>query len=76
MTDLCNLLEKLNMLPLRKEIKEKGQSLKTQVLMSTTNDLEKNEKLEKYGPDFAEKIFQKILWSIPIKQQFQQSKVI
>ena len=53
--------------------------------MSTTNDLEeKTKKLKKYGlkMDFLEmkkmtlmfpqKIFQKILWSIAIKQQFRQ----
>ena len=43
MTDLpSNLTEKLNMLILSKEMNEKDRSLKTQILMSTTNDLKKN----------------------------------
>ena len=43
MTDLpSNLPEKLNMLILSKEMNEKDRSLKTQILMSTTNDLKKN----------------------------------
>ena len=43
MTDLpSNLTEKVNMLILSKEMNEKDRSLKTQILMSTTNDLKKN----------------------------------
>ena len=42
MTDwTCNFIEKLNMLILSKEMNEKDRSLKTQILMSTTNGLEK-----------------------------------
>ena len=40
----CNLIEKSNMSILSKEMNEKDRSLKTQILISTTNDLRKNEK--------------------------------
>ena len=50
MTDSpCNLIEKLNMLTLSEEMNEKDRSLKTQILFSTANDLEKMKKLKKYG---------------------------
>ena len=70
------------MLLLSKERDEKGRSLKTQILMSTTNSLEKLKNLKKHGPKrvflemkkinlpLLKKIFWKILWSIQIKQQF------
>ena len=46
-TDSCNLLEKSNVLLLSKEMNEKYRSLKTLILVSTTNGLEKNKKTEK-----------------------------
>ena len=55
MTDSpCNLIEKSNMLILSKEMNGKDCCLKTQILMSTKNYLEKNEKPEKVwsGNDF------------------------
>lgn len=70
------------MLLLSKERDEKGRSLKTQILMSTTTSLEKLKNLKKHGPKrmvlemkkinlpFLKKIFWKTLWSILIKQQF------
>ena len=48
MTDSpCNLPEKSSMLLLNKEMNEKDCSLKTQLLISTTNGPLKNEKPEK-----------------------------